>query len=1854
MNDLFAKSMARVLHSGKQRVEALFPGRTPDGFLSDLVAELDKVNGTAIDELPYSIWVRKQGPDSTALQKRHIKLSGEVVSYRNNHPRILVYREGDYEPIAGVLGASRSVLPAAFPLSESDNVSLEHVAESAVQILAESDSRWADVDGGLLQEISAVLRKWAETLESMSGQELGWSDAWWRYAIHAFTRLASLDPKDIQSKGITWAACYAGCYPLPTNGHRLADASWNRLERALEAVFSDSETAQEIIDRYDAREGVNHPAGALNLKDIDGFIPLGPSENSGNQGLVLATLVDREAKCWGIVTQTQIDALVSLANGDSNLASLFAVKDGVPIALPKCGASGKKPVYLLPIAEWSSRVVENYLEVEVDGLQMTLPWLEEQEAGSLPAVAQDSGSIELNSRPSSGFAIGVTSQSPSTEGLKIELNLKIRFKVGGKWKTGPYHVQAAVLSSHPAVAFLEKNYEMRIVVPTPWGVTAVCSHGPTRGSINASGDSSFDVDEDGSISREDVGSVSITGRSAPVLADILVYDAVFAAGDWAVGGGPACPSLLVDGSRPNANWIGCWEGLGIELPQGNCIEEPDSGEVILSVDVEEPDNRPLLPLIATLQGVPPSGVRLPSSFYGEHELIAKMDQMLTNHLLGSGAGSAHGLAQVLLVSGSSRLSTKLSGLGNILWPFEHSPGEPPSARFVGSGPTDSFMQSPAVQSFTEALSKLCKLIGELPAQSDMLSRKQFKELPHDGVYQYLQAYLGMVDLARESGNQADFFWATHPCSVVLLSGSNNNLKVAASMLSPLHPVRLGWLFGCEQVFAGLDQSNAALAQVVEGWNFPAMTPGPSTAASQSAMLAIPIDPGPDQLFYGWSLLVSCQGQSPEEIRIPDCEYAGMKIPGGATSGISPSGVATALSNYLRSYPHLGGLVLEMTSRQGGQRSSSLDQAIIDTVQKLAAGKHGLSSVRVMDDPSRRGSPPSQESTIASVAGRGAGTGIERFEWVRTKSSSGDDTLTDIRFVEDAAAEFSILSGHGAEQGAGSAPAWPIRRFARRVGQDDDGCHLIQYDLSIVDSHGTIQEMVCRVVSSTERTIKGEARAVSVYANLENIVGTQDSGIQWVVVGNVGLDVATLSRLAAHGERLLWEWRPPFVDNSGSVSNLQPDLSRRSFTCIASVSRVFAGHIEDLRGMTSDLASKVLNELGARGVGLASLLSVDDKHAEGALGFYLAFDLVSRALAQVRAKHEGEINLILPMDAIDPFLRTMAAGEKYDESSRKKADLLVARISRTDDEEGKWRLVLIPVEITCRGFTNDAKSDFVGPATEGVCSKQRQLCNSHKTVSSAIKQLDDVVDEPRAAWVSALGCILEMGQMLGLPDMDSPELDLPEMVTALSDGRVEIDVHPGVLLWFAHLESVPKYKYMKLSQPDVPRERPHRAIFAAPSLSESEQGVWGLDAISATADAILCEDDAAEESSQPAAQPKDSSVKQKKTDVQVDEPEAKGSSTDEVEPTDELNPAEDATHSAEQVETTSSVGADSWWKPVLNKFGMIGQLEVISSLHSQANMAKVMQERMPDQMFVGPAGVGKSTIARKLANKLDLRLVEMNGASLRNGGDLIGRIENEELLTDPEGTNVIICPCILFIDEVHAIGSQVHDLLLSALDDRRAASHDGMEYSFENVIMLLATTDPGKLSNAFLSRPTQVVLSPYSLKELAAIVLLHGKNIFGGYEIAEEICIEIAARNQASPRQSVRYLEYQLKAYFFSKLVEDGLKVEDYERSEIPQMIGQVMSLEEVCGYFERQGIDRNGIGKPELRMLKILKEREPIAAKPLMQACGISNERDFTFAWEYTERLGLVKIVSGGRALTQLGRDYLLNPGSIDLRSRIV
>jgi len=363
------------------------------------------------------------------------------------------------------------------------------------------------------------------------------------------------------------------------------------------------------------------------------------------------------------------------------------------------------------------------------------------------------------------------------------------------------------------------------------------------------------------------------------------------------------------------------------------------------------------------------------------------------------------------------------------------------------------------------------------------------------------------------------------------------------------------------------------------------------------------------------------------------------------------------------------------------------------------------------------------------------------------------------------------------------------------------------------------------------------------------------------------------------------------------------------------------------------------------------------------------------------------------------------------------------------------------------------------------------------------------------------------------------------------------------------------------------------------------------------------------------------------------------------PLSETNPVPQATN--HKSETKQSGGLEgpaavsSGWPPKTNALGLVGQDAASIKVKNKSTMTVRLGRRFTDTLFVGPAGVGKSSFARAIADGvLKEEPIFSSGSDSGTPGDLISLLGSRGKIPPSKGRRKV-AKCVVFIDEIHALSKKTSVFLLSALDDARLATDDGIEYDFNDVVFLGATTDKGCLTPAFLSRMDVIQLIPYSIAELAGILYVHGKRVFGGYELSRDVCEEIAIRSRCNPRKAVRNLENDMLAHLLS------LVPVELDKDEALKEAGRLMTTASVSEYYQSQGVDLNGLDQTSIKALRYLEKTESASREKLKKGLQITNEADFDEVIEYLERLGLVSTSTNGRSITPEGRKYLKSPTSL-------
>lgn len=626
---------------------------------------------------------------------------------------------------------------------------------------------------------------------------------------------------------------------------------------------------------------------------------------------------------------------------------------------------------------------------------------------------------------------------------------------------------------------------------------------------------------------------------------------------------------------------------------------------------------------------------------------------------------------------------------------------------------------------------------------------------------YLTAYADLVEKARWLGEPAGVFWAAYPFSISVWA-TEPAAKCSAVLLSPLHPVRLAWLAGVESVLWESDWANH-LAGTIEGWNFPLLGP---KETSSGRMLAVPMETGDNQLFLGWSMLVRASIEGAEPLNAP--EHIGeYPAPGSAASGLNATAVSAALRSYRQMNPHVSTLTIDLAASSESTRLHEVDDAVLKEIEAWTgrADFPLIGGARIWDSNRRSGEPPREK--VGRLVRSSEGIPLT---WSRYAPDSADMKRCNIRILQDAGVHVEVQSGQ--PRNLGILAGAPLRRFEAVATNGASKSASASYPTFRPD---TGWEPLSRAV----RLIEGAAGGPKIVSKLFQANLVSDSA-DWTVSGEALMNPAAMADIVQHsssGNQMLWEWRPPFLDSSADV----PLLERRPFVSVARVPGSFRAQIKKLLakakgGSASDEAlNDLLGQLGARGVGLSSLLSMGGTHASGALGFFLAFALMNRL-------DEGTGNTyVLPIDACDTFLRALAGG-KAQSAQLRRADLLVVRL----DDEG---VTLSPVEIKFYGLgSEDTHGNLPGPydaAMNEPLDQVRATGDLLLEVARSWRHVSlrgSVAD--KALWFNGLAALIEAAVRLRPDSSDEPEA-LARRLEQLVDGKLVVRAAQPLVCYFKH-------------------------------------------------------------------------------------------------------------------------------------------------------------------------------------------------------------------------------------------------------------------------------------------------------------------------------------------------------------------------------------------------------------------------------------------------------------------------------------
>jgi holliday junction DNA helicase RuvB len=196
---------------------------------------------------------------------------------------------------------------------------------------------------------------------------------------------------------------------------------------------------------------------------------------------------------------------------------------------------------------------------------------------------------------------------------------------------------------------------------------------------------------------------------------------------------------------------------------------------------------------------------------------------------------------------------------------------------------------------------------------------------------------------------------------------------------------------------------------------------------------------------------------------------------------------------------------------------------------------------------------------------------------------------------------------------------------------------------------------------------------------------------------------------------------------------------------------------------------------------------------------------------------------------------------------------------------------------------------------------------------------------------------------------------------------------------------------------------------------------------------------------------------------------------------------------------------------------IGQEQARANLDVFIAAARARAEALDHVLFVGPPGLGKTTLAQIVSRELGVNFRATSGPVIAKAGDLAA------LLTNLEDRDV------LFIDEIHRLNPAVEEILYPAMEDFQldliigeGPAARSVKIDLARFTLVGATTRQGLLTTPLRDRfGIPVRLNFYTEAELELIVNRGARLL--GVGITPDGANEIARRARGTPRIAGRLL-----------------------------------------------------------------------------------------------------------------------------------
>jgi len=285
-----------------------------------------------------------------------------------------------------------------------------------------------------------------------------------------------------------------------------------------------------------------------------------------------------------------------------------------------------------------------------------------------------------------------------------------------------------------------------------------------------------------------------------------------------------------------------------------------------------------------------------------------------------------------------------------------------------------------------------------------------------------------------------------------------------------------------------------------------------------------------------------------------------------------------------------------------------------------------------------------------------------------------------------------------------------------------------------------------------------------------------------------------------------------------------------------------------------------------------------------------------------------------------------------------------------------------------------------------------------------------------------------------------------------------------------------------------------------------------------------------------------------------------------------------------------------------------------------------EEPIGHLLLSGPAGLGKTTLARIVASEMGGQLIELVAGSIKTPHDLALRLLGLQQFD------------VLFLDEIHALNRRLEESLYSAMEDcvidvedpnygnlmrqlgvsTKSASRT--RHQLRPFTLVGCTTLPGKVSHPLRSRFRNVLcLEPYTAEELSLIAMDAARRI--GFHLEAEAAAEVAKRSRGTARLTVSGVMW----------------LRDFATSSNSALTPPVIDE-----AFMMRGTDCHGLTDLDRSYLaRLLESEEPLGIETLSSLLGEDIETLEESIEPYLMQLGLVSKTARGRVATSKAKEQL-------------